>query len=182
MTHKNTPLSLNARTPTFLDLDDRALLAQCEVDTYRASGPGGQKRNKTASAIRLRHQPTGMIVTAVESRSQHENKARALKRLRRAIAMNVRRTVCVDDYKPSERLASCISQSAKLCVGRRDYRYPAAVWEILDVLHACGMQLSKAAGLIGVSTANLSHFLHEDPTLWRRVNEMRTAAGLKGLR
>src|SRR5204862_463400 len=65
------------------DLTDDQLLAQCAVDTYRASGPGGQKRNKTSSAVRLRHHPTGLLVIAEESRSQHENKARALRRLRR---------------------------------------------------------------------------------------------------
>ncbi len=57
-------------------LTDEQLLAQCEVDTYRASGPGGQKRNKTSSAVRLRHLPSGLLVIAEESRSQHENKAR----------------------------------------------------------------------------------------------------------
>src|SRR6478672_1087724 len=66
------------------------LLAQCEVDTYRASGPGGQKRNKTSSAVRLRHPPTGLIVIAEESRSQHENKAKALRRLRRALYLELR--------------------------------------------------------------------------------------------
>src|SRR5437867_7708456 len=69
---------------------DQQLLAQCEVDTYRASGPGGQKRNKTSSAVRLRHPPSGLIVIAEESRSQHENKARALKRLRRALFLQLR--------------------------------------------------------------------------------------------
>ena len=64
---------------------DAQLLAQCEVDTYRASGPGGQKRNKTSSAVRLRHPPTGLIVIAEESRSQHENKAKCQQRLRRAL-------------------------------------------------------------------------------------------------
>ena len=63
-------------------LSDAQLLAQCEVDTYRASGPGGQKRNKTSSAVRLRHLPSRMLVIAEESRSQHENKARALRRTR----------------------------------------------------------------------------------------------------
>ena len=58
-------------------LSDDQLLAQCQVDTYRASGPGGQKRNKTSSAVRLRHPPSGLLVIAEESRSQHENRARA---------------------------------------------------------------------------------------------------------
>jgi hypothetical protein len=49
------------------------------------------------------------------------------------------------------------------------------------VLQACGVQMSTAAKLIGVSTGNLSAFLRDEPAVWRRVNEMRTAAGLKGL-
>src|SRR5918993_4232639 len=75
---------------TWTELTDPQLLAQCEVDTYRASGPGGQKRNKTSSAVRLRHPPTGLVVIAEESRSQHENKAKALKRLRRALFLDLR--------------------------------------------------------------------------------------------
>src|SRR5262249_35756225 len=71
-------------------LSDDRLLSQCEVDTYRASGPGGQKRNKTSSAVRLRHPPSGLIVIAEESRSQHENRARALKRLRQALYLKLR--------------------------------------------------------------------------------------------
>src|SRR5262245_66272032 len=74
-------------------LTEEQLLAQCEVDTYRASGPGGQKRNKTSSAVRLRHPPSGLLVIAEESRSQHENKARALRRLRRALYLELRERV-----------------------------------------------------------------------------------------
>src|SRR5438067_9620984 len=72
------------------DLSDQELLGQCALDTYRASGPGGQKRNKTSSAVRLRHLPTGLIVIAEESRSQHENKAKALQRLRKALYLELR--------------------------------------------------------------------------------------------
>src|SRR5947209_11927360 len=75
---------------TWAGLGDQQLLAQCALDTYRASGPGGQKRNKTSSAVRLRHLPTGLIVIAEESRSQHENKAKALKRLCRALFLELR--------------------------------------------------------------------------------------------
>lgn len=165
-----------------LELDDRGLLAQCEVDVYRASGPGGQKRNKIESAVRLRHLPTGMIAKAEESRSQHENKARALKRLRQAIALHVRRPIDLDAYKPSELLRGCISGAGKIVVGRRDHRYNAALWEMFDLLHACGVRVSTAAERLGVSTGNLSNFLRADPAAWRRLNEMRTAAGLKALK
>src|SRR5437763_11407244 len=75
---------------TWSHLTEAQLLAQCDVDTYRASGPGGQKRNKTSSAVRLRHTPTGLIVIAEESRSQHENKAKALKRLWHELFLHLR--------------------------------------------------------------------------------------------
>src|SRR5436309_11339971 len=82
---------------TWTGLSDAQLLAQCEVDTYRASGPGGQKRNKTSSAVRLRHLPSGLLVIAEESRSQHENRARALRRLRKALYLKLREPVPIDE-------------------------------------------------------------------------------------
>jgi protein subunit release factor B len=61
---------------------DEELLRECEVETFRASGPGGQHVNKTESAVRLTHRPTGVVVTCREDRSQHRNKATCLRRLR----------------------------------------------------------------------------------------------------
>ena len=69
-----------------LGLDDEALLSACEVSTFVGSGPGGQHRNKTASAVRLVHPPTGVTVTATERRSQARNRAAALERLRAALS------------------------------------------------------------------------------------------------
>jgi protein subunit release factor B len=65
--------------------DDEALLAECRVETFRAGGPGGQHQNKTESGVRLTHLPTGISVTARESRSQHRNRQTALARLRGAL-------------------------------------------------------------------------------------------------
>lgn len=165
----------------FLILDDSALLRQCELDTFRSSGPGGQKRNKTSSGVRLRHQPTGVIVTAVEDRSQHVNKARALRRLRAAIALTVRHPVGAS-YQPSDLLRSCMNSQAHLIVGRRDERYPMAVAELLDVLVAAGVKLSEAAKLVNIPTSHLVSFIENDPKLWQSVNQLRAAAGLKPLR
>src|SRR5580658_6960852 len=81
-------------------LSDSELLKQCEVDTYRASGPGGQKRNKTSSAVRLRHVPSGLIVIAEESRSQHDNKAKALRRLKKALFLELRELIPIDSRTP----------------------------------------------------------------------------------
>ena len=61
---------------------DRAVVEQdVEVETYRAGGPGGQHRNVTDSAVRLLHRPSGVRVSATESRSQHQNREQAFTRL-----------------------------------------------------------------------------------------------------
>jgi len=61
--------------------DPRILADEIEVHTYRASGPGGQKRNKTESAVRIRHVPSGVTAVATESRSQTRNREVAMERL-----------------------------------------------------------------------------------------------------
>lgn len=64
---------------------DDDLLRECEVETFRSSGPGGQHVNKTESAVRLRHLPSGLVVTSQQERSQHRNKSLCLRKLREKI-------------------------------------------------------------------------------------------------
>jgi hypothetical protein len=165
---------------TWAALTPDQLLAQCAVDTYRASGPGGQKRNKTSSAVRLRHGPTGLLVIAEESRSQHENKARALARLGRALYLHLR-----DELPPDltpEAVAALPGHPGTLSLGRKDPRFWPAVGVVLDVLAATTARVAEAAALLGVSTGNLVDFLQADPKVWQEANRLRAAAGQKPLR
>jgi ribosome-associated protein len=68
--------------PVDIPESDDALLAECDVQTFRAGGPGGQHQNVTDSAVRLVHRPTGLTVTSRAQRSQYMNKMDALRRLR----------------------------------------------------------------------------------------------------
>ena len=167
----------------FLRLEDQALLAQCEVDRFRASGPGGQKRNKTDSAVRLRHGPTGLSAEAVESRSQHENRARALRRLRLAIALAARAHLDRGAGPPEELVEALrIGRGRSIEMGRRDARYAATVGAVFDVLEGHGWQIGDAARDLGVSTSALGRFLQGEPAVWRAAQQRRQAVGLSPLR
>ena len=64
---------------------DEKLLDECDVETFRSGGKGGQHVNKTDSAVRLRHLPTGIVVMCQEERSQFLNKAICLEKLRERV-------------------------------------------------------------------------------------------------
>src|SRR5258706_10347661 len=83
----------------------KKLQKDCDVETYRASGPGGQHRNKTESAVRMTHRPTGIVRVATEHRSQLRNRELALERIWRALEARRR--------KPKPRVATKPSKAAK---------------------------------------------------------------------
>jgi len=84
---------------------DEELLRECLVDTFRSSGPGGQHVNKTESAVRLTHLPSGLVVTAQQERSQHRNKALCLQKLRERVARL--------NHRPAKRVPTRVPRSAK---------------------------------------------------------------------
>ncbi|MDX6386189.1 MAG: hypothetical protein QOK48_3762 [Blastocatellia bacterium] len=84
---------------------DEELLRECEVDTFRSSGPGGQHVNKTESAVRLKHLPSGVVVTSQQERSQHRNKALCLEKLRAKIEQL--------NYRPAKRVPTRVPRSVK---------------------------------------------------------------------
>jgi protein subunit release factor B len=84
---------------------DDELLRECEIETFRASGPGGQHVNKTESAVRLRHTPSGVVVTSQQERSQHRNKALCLQKLRKKVERL--------NYRPAKRVPTRVPAGVK---------------------------------------------------------------------
>jgi hypothetical protein len=168
----------------YLLASDDALIAQCEVDRYRASGPGGQHRNKTESAVRLRHRATGIAAIGEDSQSQAENKLHAVRRLRAHIALGVREPVALDGFEPSPRLAALVA-GGTAPLGERTRQtgaYWAGIAELLDLLVAGDVEIGATARRVGVTTGAIAKLLLHDDAVARVVNDLRRGRGMRPLR
>jgi len=75
-------MTIGNESKIVLPASDDDLLEECDVTTFRSSGPGGQHVNKTDSAVRMVHRPSGIVVLSRQERSQYLNKKVCLERLR----------------------------------------------------------------------------------------------------
>jgi hypothetical protein len=159
--------------------DDR-LLAQCRIDHYRGSGPGGQKRNKTSNAVRLLHTPTGTIATATESRSLQENKLYALRRLRLKLACAVREPIDLLTFAPPVWFRD-VRHDRKLAISHRHPHHAAVGGLMLDLFSALSGNPAAVAINLGLSTSEVIKFLESESTFWSMANRIRSDLGAEPL-
>jgi hypothetical protein len=168
--------------PPYWALTDEQLLAQCDWYAGRASGRGGQKRNKTSSAIQMKHRPTGITSIANEARMQGENRTKALERLRHSLVMAERRPVDLETFEPPPELIAQRDRKCRLGVNPRNPRYLPILAIVLDLVECYEGQVAKAADRLGLTTSNLVGFFRDDPRAWTWLQELRKRKGLGPLK
>jgi peptide chain release factor-like protein len=172
---------LNNQNPDLrkrLDFIDLKLAPECDIHIYKASGPGGQKRNKTSSAIKLHHLPSDITVIAAESRSQHENRVKAYKRLRAAIAIRVRAPLPEEVEWPEK-----VNVTGRLLkVNRKNPFYNHIVALVLDALEEYKGKLKGTSAFLGISSSSMTRFLAENPRAWKEANSIRKTYNLAPLK
>jgi len=177
MTLNHAPLH-----PACLSVD--ALMKACDVRRERASGPGGQHRNKVETAIVVTHQPTGLKGSASERRSQAQNQVMAVKRLRVTLAIHFRgdgQCRCDDAGRLLGEMAErwyARVKSKKLLLNHDHDDFPAILAWVMDILWAQQLDVPGVANLLGISGTQVLKLLKAEPAAFTAFNQARQAKGM----
>ncbi len=153
---------------SFLELSDAGLLAECKIDCFRGTGPGGQHRNVTDSAVRLKLLSANIVAASARFRSQRQNKNDALKKIRMQLALELR-----------DPPGAAVSATPVVSVKNREY--PGYLAGLLDIIYDSEYKIGDAASRLGASTGKLVRILARDPQAWKWINDKRTIAGMRRL-
>lgn len=160
--------------------DPDRLLDDCDIRRTRASGPGGQHRNKVETAIEIVHRPTGITALAYERRSQEQNRRVAVFRLRLQLAIS-HRQVTSSIVEPSA-LWQSRCRNARIKCNEEHTDFPSLMAEAMDAVSAKDYDVRPAAAALGCSNSQLVRFLGKVPDALKTVNDAREQFGLRRLK
>lgn len=153
--------------------DDDELMKMVKFETCRGSGRGGQKRNRTNSAVRvaLNTQEEAFTGLSDDTRSQHDNRRIALRNLRMDIAKRWR---CAWREEATPVVQAIVSE--------KNRKFPLWTARLLDLLNEYDYAVSDAARAINVSTGKLVKLLQRSNMVWETVNRERQQRNLRPLK
>jgi RF-1 domain len=157
---------------------DETLLESCQITFLRRSGPGGQHRNKTETAVIIEHRPSGLRGEANERRSQAENRRLALFRLRLFLATTIREPSIVNDDSGISDLWRSRSKNERLSISAEHTDFPSILAEALDCIADCEFQLDVAALRLLVSSSQIVKLLKQHRPAFEMVNRERLVRNL----
>lgn len=168
------------------------LLNQCQMSQLRRTGPGGQHRNKTSTAILWMHEPTGIRAEASESREQSINRQKAFGRLRLQLAISIRTrhdstmrqhvlsgAMRENQSVELERAIRKTWSERKLKISSKHEDFPSVAAVLLDDLHLAGGQPSLVGPLWNASTTTVvsvvssNHQCLSEVNRWRRHHDRK---------
>ena len=161
-------------------ISDEALLKDVALDFGRTGGPGGQHRNRKATSCTATHVPSDYSGKATERRRQSENRKLAFSRLRRTLAIHLRRTVTLDGYVPSE-LWKTRRQGTQFPINPKHSDYPHVLAEALDIIFASEFNQSTAADALLISSSQLLKIVSHEKAALTWLNDQRKERGLSPL-
>ena len=147
------------------------MLFRSAITRSRASGPGGQHRNKVETAIQITHRASGISGGASERRSQVDNQRVAFFRLRVNLALEVRGYFDLM-HVPSD-LWRSRCRDGRIAVNPAHEDFPSILAEAMDVIAALRFDVAKAANLLDCTTSQLVKLLKDEPRALIWVNAQR---------
>ncbi len=162
---------------SWLFLRDEEFLKYVSISVFKASGRGGQKVNKTSSAVRMVFEPLNVEVTCQKYRKQTENKVSALRKLKKNVALHA------SSWPSDDVFAICLQYVKNGLHINRKNRDISLIYALIVALF-CNFNgdHKKVAVQLGVTPSRLVKFLAEDKLLLNKVNFIRNNANRNNLK
>ncbi len=163
-------MTSRAKRNAWLRLDDEALLKQCKEDRYKSGGPGGQRRNKVETALKLHHEASGASAHSDDSRYLQRNRLTAVRRLRDRIAIDTRSPFDLASPKLPDEFVEHRGPKGTFAINQKNPSYPLVVAIALDALGAADGSYAKAGKALAITTSQLVKFLKADRHIQRAMS------------